>query len=135
MRKREKGSEESSSSAISAKSRVNVQPGSEIVSVSVPLPDLVPAQVPPAGAEPKFVVVTRGWLRAQMVVVVVLLLLMLVLACQNLYQATAATIATTILVELVAVRFECTKKSIGLGPCSVGHHDVSSTFLSRLECR
>lgn len=95
--------------------------------------------MPPAGAELKFVVVTRGWLRAQMVVVVVLLL-MPVLACQNLYQATAATIATTILVELVAVRFECTKKSIGvgvgigLGPCSVGHHDVSSTF-PRLECR
>lgn len=42
---REKGSEESresSSSAISAKSRVNVQPGSEIVSVSVPLPDFGP---------------------------------------------------------------------------------------------
>lgn len=96
--------------------------------------------MPQAGAELKFVVVTRGWLRAQMVVVVVLLLLMLVLACQNLYQATAATIATTILVELVAVRFECTKKSIGvgdgigLGPCSVGHHDVSSTF-PRLKCR
>lgn len=95
--------------------------------------------MPQTGAELKFVVVTRGWLRAQMVVVVVLLL-MLVLACQNLYQATAATIATTILVELVAVRFECTKKSIGvgggigLGPCSVGHHDVSSTF-PRLECR
>lgn len=97
--------------------------------------------MPQTGAELKFVVVTRGWLRAQMVaVVVVVLLLMLVLACQNLYQATAATIATTILVELVAVRFECTKKSIGvgvgigLGPCSVGHHDVSSTF-PRLECR
>lgn len=90
--------------------------------------------MPQTGAELKFVVVTRGWLRAQMVVAVLLLLLMLVLACQNLYQATAATIATTILVELVAVRFECTKKSIGvgisLGPCSVGHHDVSSTFLS-----
>lgn len=71
-----------------------------------------------------------------MVVVVVVLLLMLVLACQNLYQATAATIATTILVELVAVRFECTKKSIGVGVGIgiVGHHDVSSTF-PRLECR
>lgn len=43
----------------------------------------------------------------------------------------AATI-TTILVELVAVRFECTKKSIGvgvgIGPCSVGHHNVSSPY-------
>lgn len=42
---REMGSEESresSSSAISAKSRVNVQHGREIVSVSVPLPDFGP---------------------------------------------------------------------------------------------
>lgn len=34
--------ERGSSSAISAKGRVNVQPGSEIVSVSVPLPDFGP---------------------------------------------------------------------------------------------